>query len=376
VFAALDALQARHGDLTVIQGGAWGADNLARLWCCQKKQRDRVMMINMPADWDSHGPAAGPIRNTRMIAEGKPDLVLAFPGGRGTADLVRKAEAAGIPVRRVPTLRRRVESMSETFRIPTVRLPTPEESRAVNLEHYERVGFTYLDQWSPGLTALSMPSKRIELSAADLDAFVGVHDGKGFSPRLGEIAAELDKLLDWREAFVRLNSRSPKDSAYPGLPCTCAGRQAVSWILGSERCFDDMCRFIHSKKPLFIYLREWAYIPEQWELRCFVKDGEMIAATQYHRGVTNEQWQSPKGRAKTWDAVRAFYRDQVKQHVSRDTFVLDLYPGGSGWRVLEINPYGMSDPILFAGGYAEIEAEGGFRIAALPTPSPVDGEAP
>jgi len=36
-----------------------------------------------------------------MIDEGKPDLVLAFPGGRGTDDMVRRAEKAGIEVRRV-----------------------------------------------------------------------------------------------------------------------------------------------------------------------------------------------------------------------------------------------------------------------------------
>jgi ABC-type branched-subunit amino acid transport system substrate-binding protein len=36
-----------------------------------------------------------------MIREGKPDAVVAFPGGRGTADMVRQARAAGIEVREV-----------------------------------------------------------------------------------------------------------------------------------------------------------------------------------------------------------------------------------------------------------------------------------
>lgn len=47
----------------------------------------------------TNGKAAGPIRNQRMLDEGKPDLVVAFPGGRGTADMVRRAKAAGVPVR-------------------------------------------------------------------------------------------------------------------------------------------------------------------------------------------------------------------------------------------------------------------------------------
>lgn len=108
VFRELDALTGDVSDehplgtisLTIIHGDCpTGADRWADEWAIVNwSDFDRF-----PADWKQHGRAAGPIRNTRMIAEGKPDLVLAFPGGRGTADLVRKAEATGIPVRRVPT---------------------------------------------------------------------------------------------------------------------------------------------------------------------------------------------------------------------------------------------------------------------------------
>jgi len=35
-----------------------------------------------------------------MLDKGQPDLVLAFPGGNGTADMIRRAEAANIPVKR------------------------------------------------------------------------------------------------------------------------------------------------------------------------------------------------------------------------------------------------------------------------------------
>jgi len=33
-----------------------------------------------------------------MLDEGKPDLVVAFDGGRGTANMVKQAKAAGIQV--------------------------------------------------------------------------------------------------------------------------------------------------------------------------------------------------------------------------------------------------------------------------------------
>lgn len=51
-----------------------------------------------PADWNAHGSAAGPIRNTEMVQAGA-DLCLAFPDARsrGTIDCMKKAIAAGIP---------------------------------------------------------------------------------------------------------------------------------------------------------------------------------------------------------------------------------------------------------------------------------------
>lgn len=82
---------------TIVHGAARGADALAAEWaeihCWQAAA--------FPALWDVHGNAAGAIRNQRMLDEGRPDIVIAFPGGRGTADMVRRARKAGVPVLRV-----------------------------------------------------------------------------------------------------------------------------------------------------------------------------------------------------------------------------------------------------------------------------------
>ena len=78
----------------VIQGGAKGADFLGRVWA---KVYD-IPCREFPADWRAHGKRAGHIRNQQMLDEGKPDWVIAFPGGRGTEDMMRRAGEAGIPV--------------------------------------------------------------------------------------------------------------------------------------------------------------------------------------------------------------------------------------------------------------------------------------
>jgi hypothetical protein len=53
------------------------------------------------AEWLLYGKAAGPMRNQAMLHRSKPDAVLAFPGGKGTADMVKRAERVGIRVIRI-----------------------------------------------------------------------------------------------------------------------------------------------------------------------------------------------------------------------------------------------------------------------------------
>lgn len=79
---------------TLIHGGARGVDKMAGnfgIGC-------GLDVIEFNADWNKYGKAAGPIRNEQMRVEGKPDLGVAFPGGRGTADMTRRLRDAGIPI--------------------------------------------------------------------------------------------------------------------------------------------------------------------------------------------------------------------------------------------------------------------------------------
>lgn len=82
----------------VIHGGASGADSEGMIWA---QMHGRTHLV-FQAHWGFYGKAAGPMRNQRMLDEGKPDLVIAFPGGRGTADMVRRAKRAGVRVHEDP----------------------------------------------------------------------------------------------------------------------------------------------------------------------------------------------------------------------------------------------------------------------------------
>jgi hypothetical protein len=98
LFAALDSLHAEPGGVgVVIDGGAEGADALARRWAVARG----VPVVTVAADW-SLGRKAGPLRNRAMIERVRTDprpLLVSFPGGKGTHGTRAIAAELGVPVR-------------------------------------------------------------------------------------------------------------------------------------------------------------------------------------------------------------------------------------------------------------------------------------
>lgn len=97
VHQTLDDLHISENIACLIEGDASGADRIAGYWA----RMNRVENLKFPANWKRDGKAAGPIRNQRMLTDGRPDLVVAFPGGAGTGDMIRRADKAGVRVVRV-----------------------------------------------------------------------------------------------------------------------------------------------------------------------------------------------------------------------------------------------------------------------------------
>lgn len=118
VFATLDAIHAARAITQIVHGACGvdrsklpqgrdaveayfrkhlrGADRFVHEWAME-----RVVPVSAyPADW-SRGRGDGPRRNGVMLTKETPGLVVAFAGGSGTADMVRKAKAAGVAVKEI-----------------------------------------------------------------------------------------------------------------------------------------------------------------------------------------------------------------------------------------------------------------------------------
>lgn len=94
LYGILGKLHRERGIEQVINGAASGADALASAWA----RANDVCVTEYPVDWKREGRAGGPRRNQAMLDNEKPDAVVAFAGGLGTADMVRRARAAGVAI--------------------------------------------------------------------------------------------------------------------------------------------------------------------------------------------------------------------------------------------------------------------------------------
>jgi hypothetical protein len=92
-----DRLEKLPPDTVIVEGGARGADLLARTAALDTG----LNVIEIPANWRKYGPSAGPIRNRQML-DLAPGLVIAFhpnvEESKGTKDCVGQAKRRGISV--------------------------------------------------------------------------------------------------------------------------------------------------------------------------------------------------------------------------------------------------------------------------------------
>lgn len=91
-YAFLDKVHFELGFTTMLNGDAEGADQGCKAWAYRKG----IEVWRYPPDWLKFGKPAGPMRNADMVKDAQ--ALIAFPGGKGTADMVAKCRAKGIPI--------------------------------------------------------------------------------------------------------------------------------------------------------------------------------------------------------------------------------------------------------------------------------------
>lgn len=93
----VDIFHRKYKITQVVSGKAKGVDTFGEYWAKSKM----IPIEQFPADWDKHGKAAGPIRNSYMADYAEALIAICLKESRGTLDMIRKAKEKGLVVMEV-----------------------------------------------------------------------------------------------------------------------------------------------------------------------------------------------------------------------------------------------------------------------------------
>lgn len=216
-----------------------------------------------------------------------------------------------------------------------------------------------MNNWPQHMFDLSMETTMIKIGNDHFEGLVDQH-----ADIIASYVAKVDEVMKGTPHFIKLNSRSPKDASYPEAPIAVNGEDAISLIVNSMRCCEDMMDMHMAGNECFIVLRKVVPIELSREMRCFAKDGKLIAATRYDYGREADAFWNEEKCAELLAEATEFYEKHIK--ASYDTVVFDLALGLGEYAkanekhlLIELNPYGLSDPCVFK-SYANLEATGGL----------------
>lgn len=243
------------------------------------------------------------------------------------------------------------------------------------MNYWERVLPTYIENWPNALCSLSIAQVDVPLTVEEARRLGSniIEWGETFGPMqpIEDIRARVADAVDRfpAGAFVRIGSRSPKDSwdghrnGFRILP----GTDPLRFLLDvSERIYEDLTLAIQHDYAPHIFVRQWQNILRWAEFRCFMRDRKLVGISQYNY-LDNEVFQEILGEHKRIEQTIHGFFEQFRTASHLDDVVFDVFLK-HGWecRLLEINPFfEMTDPCLFTwtgGG----DFDGSFRYHGKP----------
>lgn len=263
--------------------------------------------------------------------------------------------------------------------IPTPVMPTREQQQVWAERHLAPGRPFRTDVWPEALRERAGTLIEIEVTPPERDALItlwgAMADCLSSTPEIAQAEAVASGLADriqasvdfWHNgAFVRLNTRSPKDN-FEWLdddgklrPIT-SGQEAITVLTCSmERIYEDLeaAQLLGDRTQVFVVIRPF-FTFEPWrEVRIFIEHEEVVGISQYFYQTVHPEIIE---RASAWKAPLLAQVAQIMSEVPWSSFTLDGWMEDDGtFRFLEVNPpvsVGVTDPALFQDG----KLDGSFR---------------
>ncbi len=245
----------------------------------------------------------------------------------------------------------------------------------MNNSYFKKVKPTYIENWPDGLASHSVPSVYLALKPEEVDAlivhnFMRLEDSIIPLPRqkavLRQLETKIDSLVKYYPsgAFVRLGSRSPKDShfAYKNKFKYLNGQDTIKTLCDSERVYYDLQMARYNNYTPYIVVRKWMPIEPWREFRCFIRNRRLVGISQYYKNKTYPEIQK---QAKIIEQALRRKTDIVAFLLPAEDVIIDyIYkkPYKANKKIvnetilLEVNPFlPYTDPCLFNWGKDRFE---------------------
>ena len=242
-------------------------------------------------------------------------------------------------------------------------------------DYFAKVCPTYIENWDCRLYELSIPQADVPINTdearilgSNIWEFNKWFDIKPMRP-MDEIRERLENAFELfpKGAFVRLGSRSAKDSIYAqhfGLKANHVDDAMRMLTEASERVAFDLLLAIRNDYDPHIFVREWTEIPKWAEFRCFMKNRKLIGISQYDCKNLGRCPEIGENELRIRSAIEEFF-GIFKEISHLDDVVFDVFwvltDNKSMARLIELNPFHFkTDPCLFS--WKDRDFDGSFRF--------------
>ena len=271
-----------------------------------------------------------------------------------------------------------VEKLS---RIPKPTMPTDEELTKASMEWWSRLEKLSLTSYNDALREVTLEHSICNFPIQLINKMLNLEESKNKELDIRWCKGELLYLLlpslirmgCKPKFFFKLVSRSPKD--WLGDPEVNSGKPAplstieevFNALMSSMRTFEDMVWLKYIPDKAKIIVMPYVDFNPQHEYRVFIRNKEVIGVSQYYYNSEFPDLIKPYRPTDKYTRIfsdqlmiQKFIPEHVIPNIQEDSFIADvvIMGGGKIIKLIETNPWGLSDPCLFE-GYEELN-----RVAA------------
>lgn len=228
--------------------------------------------------------------------------------------------------------------------------PTVDEMKEIADKWMSKHDHIKMTDWNENLIAMSIPFYALKMPESIVEGFWGVMDNKkkpeDFTHDFTEfLAPHLARFNG--SFFIKLITRSAKDAWEENGGEMETVDDVLHSFFCSMRILDDMAMLSRCPENQYLILRPFIHIPKHAEWRVFVEKGSIMGISQYDHF---NSYPFLKGDIATTEETIIDFVYKVVEYVGTGTFVADIiYDPLTKEQplLLELNPYGLSDPCLY-----------------------------